>query len=202
MQALRSELLKYLETFCTEKVPYGLEQKNITEKFIDFIDKNPKALYRENLVGHVTGSALVFNLMTGETQVLLTLHAKLNMWLQLGGHADGETDLKQVALRETEEESGLTELSLITSSLDASIFDLDIHWIPPHKNVPGHYHYDVRYLVRTSTPEKIQINSESKRLEWFILEKCYSLTSELSMHRQFDKLEWYLKSSRGDNALC
>ena len=69
---------------------------------------------------------------------------KLQRWLQLGGHADGDRDLARVALKEAEEESGLSGLVLE----DPAIFDLDKHWIPERKDVPGHWHYDVRFVIR------------------------------------------------------
>ena len=58
--------------------------------------------------------------------VLMTHHRKLNMWLQLGGHADGMEDLISVAIREAKEESGFNEFVLLSDR----IFDLDIHQFP------------------------------------------------------------------------
>jgi len=93
--------------------------------------------------------------------VLLTHHRKLRRWLQLGGHADGERDLAAVALREAEEESGLHGLTIIPD-----IFDLDRHWIPAHGHTPGHWHYDVRYMVRAGADEAFVVSAESLDLAW------------------------------------
>lgn len=119
----------------------------------------PDPFLRERLGGHFTGGAWLID-RAGE-RVLLTHHRKLGRWLQLGGHADGDRDLAQVALREAEEESGLTGLSV-----DAELFDVDRHWIPERREVPGHWHYDLRYVVRAGDNEQYVVSEESLDLAW------------------------------------
>ena len=114
---------------------------------------------RERLDGHFTASAWLVD-RTG-TRVLLTHHRKLGAWLQLGGHADGDRDLRAVALREAEEESGLAGLRV-----EPGIFDLDRHWIPARGDVPGHWHYDVRYVVHATAGEDFVVGEESLDLAW------------------------------------
>ncbi|MBY0370630.1 NUDIX hydrolase [bacterium] len=157
----------------------------------------PEALLRTHSPGHFTGSALVTD--SRMEQVLLTHHAKLGLWLQLGGHADGDMDLASVALREAEEESGLGNVALFPLgevfdlSAEGLIFDLDIHPIPARGAEPAHYHYDVRYLLIGNPQEPLKITPESKDLKWVPLSDAYGLSSEWSMHRQFDKLSWLRK---------
>lgn len=94
----------------------------------------------------------------------LTLHKKLGFWLQLGGHADGDSNLLSVAIKEAYEESGLNNISVLSEE----IFDIDIHYIPKFKSVPGHYHYDVRFLLKNcDDDDKIKISDESNDLRWF-----------------------------------
>ncbi|WP_266160583.1 NUDIX hydrolase [Dyella silvatica] len=127
--------------------------------FASFLAQTPHAFEREHLAGHFTGSAWLVS--ADGARVLLTHHRKLNRWLQLGGHADGDSDLAQVALREAEEESGLTDLQV-----EREPFDLDRHWIPARGNEPGHWHYDVRYVVRATGSEAFAISEESLALAW------------------------------------
>lgn len=115
---------------------------------------------REHQPGHFTGSAWVVS-ADGE-RVLLTHHAKLNRWLQPGGHADGDDDLARVALREAQEETGVTGLRLD----GGAIFDLDRHAIPARKTEPEHWHYDVRYVVRAGADERFVVSAESHALAW------------------------------------
>ena len=114
---------------------------------------------RERLAGHFTGSAWLVD--RAGRRVLLTHHRKLERWLQLGGHADGDRDLAQVALREAQEESGLNGLSV-----EAPLFDLDRHWIPERRDVPGHWHYDARYVVHAGDHEDYVVGDESHDLAW------------------------------------
>lgn len=114
---------------------------------------------RSNLKGHFTGSAWLVSV--DGRRVLLTHHRKLNRWLQLGGHADGDSDLARVALCEAKEESGLTDLEM-----ESEIFDLDRHWIPERADVPGHWHYDVRFVVRARGSEDFVVSEESHALAW------------------------------------
>ena len=114
---------------------------------------------RERLAGHFTASTWLVS--ADGTRVLLTHHRKLDRWLQLGGHADGDRDLPRVALKEAEEESGVHGLRL-----EPGLFDLDRHWIPEHKGVPAHWHYDLRYVVRAGSDETFVVSDESHALAW------------------------------------
>ncbi len=114
---------------------------------------------RARLAGHFTASAWLVD--RSGTRLLMTHHRKLDRWLQLGGHADGDRDLAAVALKEAEEESGLTDLIV-----EPTLFDLDRHWIPERGDVPGHWHYDARYVVRATGSEAFAISDESHDLAW------------------------------------
>ena len=149
---LRRQLNRYSEQHPGEHA--------LAAEFIDLLEDPLNPFERARLHGHFTGSSWLVS-RDGE-RTLLTHHRKLQRWLQLGGHADGDRDLGRVALREAQEESGLDGLVLDA----AEIFDLDRHWIPERGAVPGHWHYDVRYVVRASVSEEFEVIAESLALEW------------------------------------
>ena len=147
---LASELADYRRRWPSEQA---------VAHFVDFLDSEPDAFARELPVGHFTGSAWLVS--ADGVRVLLTHHRKLGMWLQLGGHADGDSDLARVALREAGEESGLGGLAI-----EPGIFDLDRHRIPARGADPEHWHYDVRYVVRAGADEDFVVSDESHALAW------------------------------------
>jgi len=114
---------------------------------------------RERLEGHFTASAWL--VAADGRRALLTHHRKLDRWLQPGGHADGDRDLAHAALREAEEESGLRDLVV-----EPALFDLDRHWIPERGVEPGHWHHDVRFVVRATGSEDFVVGEESHDLAW------------------------------------
>ena len=132
--------------------------------FAQFLHEAPTPFARSNREGHFTGSSWLVDRSGRRT--LLTLHRKLGRWLQLGGHADGDTDLAAVALREAEEESGLPGLRG-----EAAIFDIDRHRIPARGDEPEHWHYDVRFVVHAGEHESPVISEESSDLAWRSVEE-------------------------------
>lgn len=132
----------------------------LADEFSTLLDDPDNPFLRERLAGHFTGSAWLIS--ADGQRVLLTHHRKLDRWLQLGGHADGDRNLARVALKEAEEESGLSGLVLE----DGALFDIDKHWIPARPDVPGHWHYDARYVVRALGSEQFAISEESLALAW------------------------------------
>ena len=133
--------------------------RDAADLFETFVRAHADCAERTLAIGHLTGAAW---LVSGDgARVLLTHHRKLQRWLQLGGHADGDTDLARVALREAEEESGLTDLRV-----EPEIFDLDRHWIPERGHEPGHWHYDLRFVVHAEGSEDFVVSEESLALAW------------------------------------
>ncbi len=139
--------------------PADSEELAFKERMIDLL-KYENCFERSLLHAHFTASAWVIDPNQGK--VLLTHHAKLNKWLQLGGHADGETDMPNVALKELTEESGSDQFTFANKE----IFDVDIHKIPARHDVPEHDHFDVRYLFYGDADLPISKNHESKELAW------------------------------------
>jgi 8-oxo-dGTP pyrophosphatase MutT (NUDIX family) len=126
--------------------------------------------------GHITGSAWIID--SDNSAVLLTHHKKLNKWLQLGGHCDGEIDVRNTALREAQEESGMQDFDFLLSG----IFDIDIHPIP---NACA-YHYDVRFLLQSKNKDFF-ISDESHALAWVPFDGIQYYCQEESIARMHKK---------------
>ena len=162
------------------------EEDAFRRQFLDLL-KHPRAFFRDHLPGHITASSWIID-KTGQ-YALLTHHAKLNRWLQPGGHADGQEDVLAVAQREAYEETGLTSLQ----PRDASIFDLDIHQIPARADFPSHLHYDVRFLFLASVDESFRISKESHELAWIHSSELAEKTNEnASILRMAEKVKRWM----------
>jgi len=173
----RESLLEQLSEYASRHP----EEADVINRFIDFVKSETDCFERSLRKGHITGSAWVVN--EDGSQVLLTHHRKLDRWLQLGGHADGESDVLAVAFTEAVEESGLSELT----HLGPGIFDIDIHPIPERKGEPEHLHFDVRYLLRANGSTDYIVSDESHDLRWVKPEEVEALTTEGSMVRMVRK---------------
>lgn len=165
------------------------EEAETVGRFIDFVTAETDCFERSLAIGHVTGSAWIVN--EDASQVLLTHHAKLDRWLQLGGHADGDSDVLAVAMKEAREESGLLDFEPVGDG----IFDLDIHPIPARKSDPEHLHYDVRYVLRATGSTDYIVSDESHDLRWVTLDEVEELTVEESMLRMVRKSPRHLPQS-------
>ena len=172
----RHSLIGLLQSYATEFA----EEKKFILPFLELL-QHENSFQRTHLPGHITGSAWIVN--PEHTKTLLVHHAKLNKWVQPGGHADGDENILQVALREAEEETGLKQLKPSTI-----IYDIDIHVIPERKDFPEHFHYDIRFLVKGTEQESITVSDESHDVKWIPLSSLENFTTERSVLRMRDKL--------------
>ena len=140
--------------------PVDAREREMAERLRAFVAAHEDCFERTLSIGHVTGSAWVVD-RTGEA-ALLTHHRKLGKWLQLGGHADGDADVRRVAIREALEESGLPA---VAPASDA-IYDVDVHEIPARGMEAAHVHYDVRFAFFADRGDVPVASVESLAVAW------------------------------------
>lgn len=162
----------------TSYVPRDEQQAHTRARILAFLHEHPDALLRTRLEGHLTAAALLLD-HAGE-RALLTHHRKLDKWLQLGGHCDGDGNLVAAALREAVEESGIAELAI-----DPRPIDLDIHPIPARPGEPEHLHLDVRFVVHAPQNAVETVSDESHELGWFTPEEARTILTDDSVLRLF-----------------
>ena len=147
----------------------------------DFVRSNPRCFERSLATGHVTGSGWLLD--PAGTAVLLTQHRKLRKWVQLGGHADGHSDVLEVAIREAHEESGIATIGPVSDR----IFDVDVHRIPAFGGVAEHDHYDVGFLLQVTGDTRFRVSEESLSLAWVPIDGFASLDVDESLQRKHQK---------------
>jgi 8-oxo-dGTP pyrophosphatase MutT (NUDIX family) len=162
--------------------PSDPHENEMRLRIIEFVGAHADCFERTQTAGHITASALIVN--TRRTHTLMTHHHKLEKWLQLGGHSDGDPDPLNVALREAEEESGVQGIRPVSKE----IFDVDVHPIPARKNEPEHFHYDIRFLFEADDTHELTITSESKDLAWIPVKDIEQYSTEESILRMVRKL--------------
>ena len=141
---------------------------------------------RENLVGHVTASAVVAR-PSGDA-FLLVYHRKLSRWLQPGGHVEhSDASAFEAAVREASEETGIRPADF-ASPLGARILDVDVHLIPARKTEPAHRHFDVRFLLTTASDIDLAASDDPTRpVEWRGYEEALASGVDDSLARALTK---------------
>jgi 8-oxo-dGTP pyrophosphatase MutT (NUDIX family) len=151
-------------------------------RFESLLLKYDNCFERSLLLGHITASAFILD--NSKQHVLLMHHAKLNKWLQPGGHCDGNRNTVEVAKKEVLEETGIK-----IKITDVDIFDLDIHVIPERKGVQTHEHFDVRFLFIVPDNTPYVQNEESLALKWIPIQNIKEYTNEESILRMVEKVK-------------
>ena len=140
--------------------------------------RSGEALYtRDNAAGHLTASAWVVS--PDLTQVLMAYHNLYDSWSWLGGHADGETDLLAVAIREVKEEAGIRHVQPVSKE----IFSLESLTVDGHVKrgcyVSSHLHLNVTYLLEADSEEAVAIKAdENSGVAWFTPEEALVKSAE------------------------
>jgi 8-oxo-dGTP pyrophosphatase MutT (NUDIX family) len=186
----RADLLAGLDRY-TGRHP---EEIVMIDRVRDLVTGTEHCFQRDCFPGHITSSAWIIS--RESRAVLLTHHRKLERWLQLGGHTDGEENVLASALREAEEESGLTGFVALPRRGTPEIFDVDVHEIPAFGSEPAHAHHDIRFLLEVSDRQPIEHQRvESKEVRWFQAEGIEGFLAEESLIRMARKAARWLSRS-------
>ena len=180
--------MNYIEAIENFK-PTNEQEENDKKLILEFIKNNDNVLYRENEYAHMTSSGLIFN--DKLDKILMVHHNIYNTWSWTGGHADGESDLLKVAVKEAKEETGVADINV----LDEDIITLDILPVVPHvkrgKFVSGHIHFCISYALsadeNSSTRAKLDENSGVKWIKIDELEKYSNEPYLIGVYRKIHK---------------
>ncbi len=169
MNALREAIAAYL--------PYNHQEIRDKEVILAYLDANEDAFLRSNLLAHMTASAWVVN--SRRDKVLMVYHKLYDSWSWTGGHADGETDLLAVALREVREETGVTHVRPVREE----IYSLEVLTVDGHEKhgvyIPSHLHLNVTYLLEADEQDSLHIcREENSGVAWFSLEEALRASTE------------------------
>ncbi|MGM9542383.1 MAG: NUDIX hydrolase [Candidatus Limivicinus sp.] len=157
--------------------PWNEQERQDQAVILAFLDKNPDAFYRTNLLAHMTASAWVVNPQRSKT--LLVYHRLYDSWSWTGGHADGEEDLLAVALREVREETGVQTLRPVSEE----IYSLEVLTVDGHekhgKYVSSHLHLNLTYLLEAEADQPLRVcEAENSGVAWFSLTNALSASTE------------------------
>ena len=158
----RKELISKIKKYR----PFNEQEEMDKALILNWIETQENAFSRENAVAHMTASAWVVN--KERSKVLMIYHNIYNSWSWLGWHADGETDLLAVAVREVKEEAGITNVRPVSDE----IFSLESLTVDGHvkkgRYVSSHLHLNVTYLLEADSEEAVSVKAdENSGVAWF-----------------------------------
>ncbi len=180
---MTTELKEMIERY----VPYNEQEENDKEMMLEYIHTFKDVLTRENRMCHFTASNWIVN--KERTKVLMIHHNIYKSWAWTGGHADGDSDLLHVALKEAEEETGLKNLKLLSNGIyGIQIVTVDSH-VKRGKFVPSHLHLDCCFLLEADEEEVLRIKEdENSGVQWIDIDKAVEVTKEEKMKPIYRKL--------------
>ena len=157
--------------------PCNEQEQRDKAVILAFLENDEDAFLRSNLLAHMTASSWIVN--PERTKTLMVYHNIYDSWSWTGGHADGETDLLSVALREAREETGIAHVRPVSPE----IFSLEVLTVDGHEKrgeyVPSHLHLNVTYLLEAEESDTLHIcKEENSGVAWFTLEKALKASTE------------------------
>lgn len=168
--------------------PFNQQEENDKKLVLELLDNENDLLTRNNRRYHFTVSAWLVD--QSRNYVLMAYHNIYQSWAWLGGHADGNANLKEVILKEIEEESGLSNVSFIADG----IYSLEILPVAGHNKkgdyISSHLHLNVTYLLQGDKRDSVRIKEdENSNIGWIEIDKIdqYS-TEQWFIERVYTKL--------------
>lgn len=157
--------------------PQNEQEEKDKQLILDFLLNHPDAFLRTNRVAHMTASTWVTN--RARSKVLMVYHKIYDSWSWCGGHADGETNLLHVALKECREETGLKHVSPVSED----IFSLECLTVDGHEKrgeyVSSHLHLNVTYLLEADENDALFVcEEENSGVKWFSPEEALAASTE------------------------
>ena len=173
-------------------IPYDEKEAQDKEVMLKYIEQNEDVLTRNNEIAHFTTSAWITN--KTRDKILMIYHNIYDSWAWVGGHADGDEDLLHVAKKETEEETGVTNLIPIKEGIyGLNIITVDNH-IKRGNIVNSHLHFDIEYLFEADENDLIRIKEdENSGVKWIPIDEINNYSKELKMHPIYERLSKKLK---------
>ena len=157
--------------------PANEQEARDKERMLQYMLHHEDYLKRENQFAHFTVSIWTVN--KARTKTLMVYHNIYDDWSWIGGHADGIEDLRFVALKELEEETGVKNATLVSEG----IFSLEMLAVDGHMRkgeyVPSHLHLNVTYLAEADEDETLIINeAENSGVRWWTFEEAMKIPKE------------------------
>lgn len=167
--SIKQEIEKY--------IPYNDQEKKDKEIILKYINTFDDLFTRKNEFAHFTASSWVLN--KERTKVLMIYHNIYQSWAWTGGHADGETDLLNVAIRELKEETGVKNVKVLNNN----IFSLEIIGSDGHikkgNYVSSHIHLNITFLLEVDEKEVTRIKEdENSGVKWIDIEKVQKYVNQ------------------------
>lgn len=186
--------MKYIDEI-KEYEPKNEQEKNDRMLILDLYEKyGDKILSRDCLVAHMSASAIVINKM--HNKVLFGYHNLYKHYGWLGGHADGMNDMKDVAIKELKEETGLQDFKLLEDrAISLEVLPVGAHF-KNNKFVSSHLHLNLTYLFEADEDSKVRIKpDENSDLMWFRFDEANKYAKEEVMIPIYNKIFDYIKKT-------
>ena len=172
--------------------PYNEQEETDKRLILQCLDIYDNLLSRENVLAHITSSGYIIN--ESKNKVLMVHHNIYKTWSWTGGHADNDSDLLYVSIKEAKEETGIQNIK----PLSKNIFSLDVLPVIGHiknnKYVSAHLHLSVAYLLEADERDELFIKAdENSGVKWIPIDKIHEYSNEPDMVKLYCKVNEILK---------